>query len=208
MQTIAQIPHALEVLRIGMNDRFYYSLPHVGDYKFSARTSDFNGWLLCDGREVNVADYQGLYDVIGNSFGGGEGTFNLPNCQARVPGAVGVFGGSNFTMGDAVGATTHTLTVQQMPSHNHTINDPGHIHTGDTYRTGNQSTDNAFGTETAANETTAEGTVDSATTGITINNTGGGLPHNNMQPTLFVGNMFIFAGFFDIAKDEIAVGGN
>ncbi len=38
------------------------------------------GWLLCDGREVNRADYPVLFQVIGTTYGAGDGvsTFNLP----------------------------------------------------------------------------------------------------------------------------------
>lgn len=38
-------------------------------------------WLLCDGSEVSRTEYQSLFNVIGISFGQGDGfsTFNLPN---------------------------------------------------------------------------------------------------------------------------------
>jgi microcystin-dependent protein len=61
------------------------------------------------------------------------------------------------------------------------VNDQGH--------------DNVFNSETAADEVDLAATTGTSTTGITINNTGGGLPHNNMQPTLFIGNVFIYAGY-------------
>ena len=32
------------------------SLVHVGQYKMSARTADFGGWLLCDGRDLPIAE--------------------------------------------------------------------------------------------------------------------------------------------------------
>ena len=41
----------------------------------------------------------------------------------------------------------------------------------------------------------------------TTNSTGGGQAHNNMQPTLFIGNMFIFAGTRDYRVDPISVVG-
>jgi hypothetical protein len=37
-------------------------------------------------------------------------------------------------------------------------------------------------------------TTGSSVTGITINNTGGGGAHNIMQPTIFIGNVFIYSG--------------
>jgi microcystin-dependent protein len=92
-----------------------------------------------------------------------------------------------------VGAETHTLTVGEMPSHSHGITDPGHTH-GYVNNVNDQSTDNAFSTETAADQVDINATTGSSTTGITINNTGGGGAHNNMQPTIFMGNVFIHSG--------------
>ncbi|MFE0463198.1 phage tail protein [Kitasatospora sp. NPDC058965] len=41
------------------------------------------GWLYCDGSELQVDDYQGLYAAIGDNYGGGPGTFNLPDLRGR-----------------------------------------------------------------------------------------------------------------------------
>lgn len=42
-----------------------------------------NGWLLCDGAAVSRTDYADLFEVIGTTYGGGDGetTFNLPDCR-------------------------------------------------------------------------------------------------------------------------------
>lgn len=38
------------------------------------------GYLLCDGTEIRVSDYQNLYNVIGNAYGSSDSTtFCLPN---------------------------------------------------------------------------------------------------------------------------------
>ncbi len=204
MEDIHRIVHGIETLRLRTNYNSFYTLPHVGDYKFSARTANFHGWLKCDGSALNIEDYPQLYEVIGTSFGhNGAGTFRLPNCSGRVPAAIGTSTAGNHTLGQSIGAETHTLTVNEMPSHNHTINDPGHYHTGDTYRSGNQSTDNAFGTESAADTGVSTDNVDNAFTGITINNNGGGQAHNNMQPTIYIGSLFIFGGVFSDVIDPI-----
>lgn len=38
-----------------------------------------NGYLLCDGKSYAVADYEDLYAVIGNTYGGDTENFNVPN---------------------------------------------------------------------------------------------------------------------------------
>ena len=44
-----------------------------------------DGFLLCDGSELNVADFEDLYDVIGTTFGSSDRTkFNLPDLTNRT----------------------------------------------------------------------------------------------------------------------------
>jgi microcystin-dependent protein len=43
-------------------------------------------WLPCDGRLLYIWDYQALYALIGNQFGGDvRSTFALPDLRGRVP---------------------------------------------------------------------------------------------------------------------------
>lgn len=155
--------------------------PTIGDYKFSALDYDFNGWLKCDGRTLRISDYPALFNVIGNSFGyGGEDvtTFNLPNCSGRVPGAIGYSTGpNNHSLGDVVGEEQHQLTVNEMPSHSHTLSNVPY---------GVQTINATTGGLTAADETVRN---------VTTQDAGGNVPHNIMQPTIFLGNIFIFSGF-------------
>ena len=79
-------------------------------------------WLLCYGQEVSRTDYKALFDVIGTSAGGGDGstTFNVPDLRGKV---IYGQGQSDFTLitGTNVGETHHTLTLAEMPSHGHEI---------------------------------------------------------------------------------------
>lgn len=143
------------------------------------------GWLMCDGSLVSKETYYYLFSIIGNYYGPGTATdFNLPDLRGRqVIGNGNGVGLSSRSLGDIGGEERHTLTINEMPVHNHGINDPGHTHSY-VNNVNNQNTDNAFATETAADEVDLNQTTGISTTGITINNTGGGQSHNVMDPFL------------------------
>ncbi len=163
----------------------------VGDLKMSIRSTDYEGWLVCDGREVSRTAYSALFDLIGTSFGNGNGitTFNLPNAQGRVLGSVTSNLSTNSLSirctGDLVGAETHTLSVNEIPSHDHGSNAVG----------GSIGLAQRTGVNTTTTLDSSAGELDLVNAGVLdIYNTGGSLPHNNMQPTLFIGNTFIYSG--------------
>lgn len=193
------------------------NMASVGDYKFSASNNDIGDWLICDGRSLLQSEYPELYSVIGISFGSNDpGEFNIPDFRGRVYGDIGSAPGlTTRNLGDSLGEETHTLTISEMPTHNHTgftssagahthpITDPGHTHT----YLGVQSQGAASGLDNVAeNNPRPTETTSNSQTGITINsagshvhgisNQGDSLPHNNMQPTLFGGNIFILSKLY------------
>ena len=93
------------------------SLWTAGDIKVSAVSAVPTGWLECDGAAVSRTTYSALFTAIGSTYGAGDGstTFNVPDFRGRV-----VIGASaSKAMGATGGSETHTLTVDEMPAHDH-----------------------------------------------------------------------------------------
>ena len=89
-----------------------------------------DGYLLCSGQSVSTEEYPALFQAIGYTYGGSGLIFNVPNLQNRVP--VGLGTETEFdALGETGGSKTHTLSVDQMPSHTHIQN--AHNHTQDSH---------------------------------------------------------------------------
>jgi microcystin-dependent protein len=90
-------PMTLEV-DVGLNlEGLYGDSDAIGDYKWSAKTADFHGWLLCDGRLLDKRQYSRLFAKIGYSFGGSGNQFRLPDMRGKVIAATDA--GSNSSHG-------------------------------------------------------------------------------------------------------------
>jgi microcystin-dependent protein len=194
---------------------------YVGDLRWTATsaTVDHDGWLVCDGRSLYANVYVDLYGVIGNTYGtDGAGSFYLPNPAGRVLAVSG--NGSGLTSrspGDKVGSETHTLTIPEMPAHNHNAtvsSDGSHSHTytdayfaehadsgGSVFGTSSGTDyDNNFKYRTASGGYSSSPSDISTSTAaahthtVTLSSNGGGNAHTIMQPTLVIGDLLIFSG--------------
>ena len=113
------------------------------------------GWLLCDGSEYLIAEYQQLFDAIGFSFKDAPetGKFAVPDLRGRFPlgldnmngvSANRVTNNSADTLGGIGGSETKSITTQNLPEHEHDLRSPTgeqffavrEINTGDTLPTG------------------------------------------------------------------------
>lgn len=86
-------------------------------------------------------------------------------------------------IGKTGGAKAVTLTEAQLPAHSHPVSDPGHAHLTQRYPTATGGS-SGFTIDTSMSGTPASNTLPtaSATTGVTVGNTGGGQAHQNMPP--------------------------
>jgi microcystin-dependent protein len=154
-----------------------------------------SGWLLCDGSAVSRTTYAALFAVVSTTYGVGNGTttFNVPDCtgrtiagkessETRITTAVSGFSGG--TLGAAGGAQSHTLTTDEIAAHSHSVTDPGHTHANPN-QSWNVSSFAGSGSN-GLNPNPIAGSVTSATTGISIQNAGGGGAHRNVQPTIIL----------------------
>lgn len=163
------------------------TLPIGGIIAFASDTIP-SGWLLCDGRAVSRTEYAELFKVIGTKHGSGNGstTFNLPNPKGRT------LVGKNSTdtdfneLGKTGGEKTHTLTVSEMPSHNHLRDIENKI------------VNNGSG---GAWSPSLKGTGNMTDENNSTRNTGGGQAHNNLQP-------YLAENFIIKAKNTVVVKGD
>jgi microcystin-dependent protein len=92
------------------------------------------------------------------------------------------FGTAATALGAAGGSESHTLTTAQLAAHSHGVTDPEHSHSSSA--TNFVDTLNGGSAYAAGAEGRAVNNTQTAATGITIQNTGGGGAHNNVQPSL------------------------
>lgn len=70
------------------------------------------GWLLCDGTQYSSSSYPTLYAIIGTTYGGGNGSFKVPDLRGRMP--VGKNYGTFSALGRTGGEENHVLTNAEM----------------------------------------------------------------------------------------------
>jgi microcystin-dependent protein len=141
------------------------------------------GYLLCDGTAVSRSTYSALFAAIGTNWGAGNGstTFNLPDFRRRT--AVGSGGTGTATLGNVVGnhggEETHTDTVNEMPSHTHAM-----IHMA--MDTEPPYPIQGYPLEVAYSNLNPDLPAEQYDGSSGCMNTGGGQPHNNLQPSAVV----------------------
>jgi microcystin-dependent protein len=158
----------------------------VGEIKMWGTASAPTGYLLCDGTAVSRSTYAALFAIIGTTFGAGDTTttFNLPDYRGRMP--IGVSG--SYALAATGGAATTTLSTPNLPSHTHSITDPGHDHDAITQTSGGSSAGNQYANSFSGSvNTTSTLMIQTATTGITATDaTGSGTAATTISPYLAI----------------------
>lgn len=143
------------------------------------------GWALCNGQLLPINQNQGLFSLLGTTFGGnGQTNFALPDLRGRAP----IHVGSGHTLGERGGEQAHTLTIGELPTHTHPAqagSSPG-------------STQDATGNVLAAvpGRIYTDPTNLTSLSPTTITNVGGSQAHLNMQPFLTLSFCIALQGIF------------
>lgn len=144
------------------------------------------GWALCNGQLLPINQNQGLFSLLGTTFGGdGRVNFALPDLRSRVP----IHVGGGHTLGERGGEPAHTLSIAELPTHTHVLQAT--------------TTDAAVAVPTAnyiarlapANPFIAPGTL-ATMNAATVSNTGGSQAHLNLQPFLTLNFCIALQGIF------------
>jgi microcystin-dependent protein len=160
--------------------------PYIGEIRMFAGNFAPAGWMFCEGQLIPIAENDTLFVVIGTTYGGdGESTFGLPDLRGRLP----LHQGPGFTLGQADGVETVTLTVPQLPAHIHPLISTINVASA-TDPTGN------LVAKPDKNLYRPDGGSVVAMAAQSITATGGSQPHSNLQPYLCVSFIISLFGLF------------
>jgi microcystin-dependent protein len=144
---------------------------------------------------MSISENEVLFNAVGTTYGGdGQTTFKLPDLRSRVPVHMGRGpDGNTYTIGEAAGAESVTLTQQEMAAHTHAA-----------YASSSSATATVPGGHVLAKAVSNQPGVrfyrpPAATVAMdaqAITPQGGSHPHENMQPFLVINYIIALDGIF------------
>ena len=143
------------------------------------------GWALCNGQLLPINQNQGLFSLLGTTFGGdGRVNFALPDLRSRAP----IHVGSGHTLGERGGEPAHTLSIPELPTHTHTL----------MAQPTTNGTQLPAVSAVLAQASNVYRTPDNLTSlnPATVTSTGGSQAHLNMQPFLTLSFCIALQGIF------------
>jgi len=165
--------------------------PFVAEIRILSCNFAPTGWAQCNGQILPISQNTALFSLLGTTYGGdGKSTFALPDLRGNAPMHPEQGPGlSDHDLGEASGVETVLLLQSEIPIHTHSVN----VSQGDGFDQTPQSSKHATGIGIIPYGTTA---LDTQLAPQAIGLTGGGLPHNNMQPYLTLNFCIALQGVF------------
>jgi microcystin-dependent protein len=173
---------------------------YIGQIEIFAFSFAPKGWALCNGQLMSIAQNQALFAVLGVTYGGnGQTTFALPDLRGRVP--LGF--SQSYVQGTAAGQESETLSILEMPAHNHALMADSTTAANSNGGTPGNNTvlGNAVGVITQPSGGFAVQIYSSATATKTLSPSviapgGGAQPHENRMPYLVLNACIALQGIF------------
>lgn len=162
--------------------------PFLSEIRIMSFVFPPRGWALCNGQLLPINQNQGLFSLLGTTFGGdGRVNFGLPDLRGRVP----IHVGSGHTLGERGGEQAHTLSIAEIPTHVHALQG--------TSATGTQliPASNLLAVSNLPAYQAANNLV--ALSAGTFSNVGGSQAHLNMEPFLVLSFCIALQGIFPSA---------
>jgi microcystin-dependent protein len=157
------------------------SEPLLGQIMFGAFTFAPRGWAECNGQIMSISQNTALFSLLGTTYGGnGQTTFALPDMRGRMPTHAGQgYGLTPRTQGEMAGEESVALTTNQMPAHSHDLkasNTEANVVSPSAMVLASKSRVALY----------ASGPLDAIMSPLSIVQTGGSQPHDNMPPYLTI----------------------
>lgn len=164
----------------------------IGSAKLFFGNTEPNGYKFLNGQAISRTEYSELFSLIGTTYGEGDGTttFNLPDMSGRVPVGLNVNKTWFNQLGKTGGSEEVTLTIQQIPSHNHILG-------------WGQTTD-----LTAPGQQGIPGTGSNMQGSWTTSFTGEGQAHTNLQPYITVNYIIKVKNISSVPDESVVIGAN
>lgn len=164
--------------------------PFVAEIRIFAGNFAPTGWAACDGQLMPISQNTALFSLLGTTYGGdGRSTFALPDLQGRAPMQPGQGPGRpDRQLGESGGADSVTLGDVAMPAHTHAFFASSAV----------AATKDPQGNLFARSNEDAyaqSGTLFTMSTQV-LSESGGGQPHNNLQPYLVLNFIIALQGVF------------
>jgi microcystin-dependent protein len=174
------------------------SEPFLGEIRVFAFNFNPRNWAFCNGALIPISQNTALFSILGTSFGGnGTTNFGLPDLRGRA--AIGAGNGPGLTpqsVGQTGGNSTVTLTTTQIPAHNHVLNAATLTPPNPAQNVASPTSSAVLGLSAPNNIYIDPVAPNTTLTSASISPTGGGQPHENMQPYLAVNFCIATQGIF------------